>query len=791
MTSVNPSDPRARVVLLALAALLLLTVLVAPAAASNVLGLQQTRTLPSVDSTHGPTIAADPPAVAYANGSNEATNGSGAHGRSRQSPTPANLTDKAGVPVVNFYVDVDAGPGYGFFNASTTAEGQLFTSIVRAPITFTDNSVNSPTSWRWEIDGATVSTASSYEFLGFTTAGDHTVRLFATNTYGTSSRLLNFQVRIPDAIPVADFTYTPTTGNAPLTVQFIDTSTHLPTAWLWTFGDGTTSTWKHPTHTYTAPGTYTVTLRATNERGFDDSSGKTVTVTALPPVANFWMDVHDPGQAAGLSYFNASTTSDGQTFFSTLRAPITFTDNSANGPTSWRWEVDGATVSTARSLEFAGFTSLGHHVVRLFATNTYGVSSRYVNVAVQGITKAPVADFAFTPSTGTEPLTVQFTDTSVNFPTAWLWTFGDGTTSTERNPTHTFTAAGAYTVTLRATNEKGSDDSDGKTVTVTSAAPVADFTIVPSPAGSGQTVTFTDTSTGSPTAWSWSFGDGSTSTLQNPTHVYTTASTYTVTLQVTKGVQTSTRSKTLTVVTPTGPISAAFSFAPSAPKTGSNVQFTDSSTGYPSGWTWLFGDGGTSTLQNPTHAYAATGTYTVRLTITRSGASSSTTTRSVTVTAPTKPTAAFTFSPANPKTGANVQFTDTSTGGPTGYFWSFGDGATSNVPNPVHQYSAVGTYTVTHMVLNGAGSSSTTKTVTVTAALVPVLVPGGSGIPRDLDGDGKYEDVNGNGRKDFADVTLYFNQMSWIGANEPLSLFDYNGNGRIDFADVSWLFTRL
>jgi DNA-binding beta-propeller fold protein YncE len=81
---------------------------------------------------------------------------------------------------------------------------------------------------------------------------------------------------------------------------------------------------------------------------------------------------------------------------------------------------------------------------------------------------------------------------------------------------------------------------------------------------------------------------------------------------------------------------------------------------------------------------------------------------------------------------------------------------------------------------------------TPTPTVPPVnLVPGGAGIPRDLDGDGKYEDVNGNGRKDFADITLYFNQMTWIGANEPVAAFDYNGNGRIDFADVTWLFNHL
>jgi PKD repeat protein len=77
------------------------------------------------------------------------------------------------------------------------------------------------------------------------------------------------------------------------------------------------------------------------------------------------------------------------------------------------------------------------------------------------------------------------------------------------------------------------------------------------------------------------------------------------------------------------------------------------------------------------------------------------------------------------------------------------------------------------------------------ALLSVVAVPGSSLVPTDTDGDGRYEDVNGNGRKDFADVVLFFNQMSWIAANEPLAAFDFNGNGRIDFADVTRLFNHL
>ncbi len=84
-------------------------------------------------------------------------------------------------------------------------------------------------------------------------------------------------------------------------------------------------------------------------------------------------------------------------------------------------------------------------------------------------------------------------------------------------------------------------------------------------------------------------------------------------------------------------------------------------------------------------------------------------------------------------------------------------------------------------------------TVTPTPTPVPgvATVPGGSGVPTDTNSDGIYDDVNGNGRKDFADIVLYFNCLSWVAANEPGPIFDYNGNGRIDFADVVWLFTHL
>ncbi len=148
---------------------------------------------------------------------------------------------------------------------------------------------------------------------------------------------------------------------------------------------------------------------------------------------------------------------------------------------------------------------------------------------------APTADFTYT----TTDLTASFTDQSTDSDgsiVGWSWNFGDGATSTAQNPTHTYAAAGTYTVSLTVTDDDGATDATSKSVTVSSSTtnnpPTADFTY----ATTDLTASFTDQSTdsdGSIVGWSWNFGDGATSTAQNPTHTYAAAGTYTVSLTVT------------------------------------------------------------------------------------------------------------------------------------------------------------------------------------------------------------------------------------------------------------------
>jgi PKD repeat protein len=179
---------------------------------------------------------------------------------------------------------------------------------------------------------------------------------------------------------------------------------------------------------------------------------------------------------------------------------------------------------------------------------------------------------------------------------------------------------------------------------------------------------------------------------------------------------------TLTV---SGAPAADFSASPTSGNSPLTVNFSDLSSNGPTSWSWDFGDGGSSTAQNPTHVYAAAGTYTVSLTA-ANGSGSNTATKvnyiSVTTTPPA-PVADFSASPTSGSAPLTVNFTDLSSNGPTTWSWAFGDGGTSTAQNPTHVYAAAGTYTVSLTATNGSGSNTATKVnyITVTGAGVPTF----------------------------------------------------------------------
>lgn len=225
-------------------------------------------------------------------------------------------------------------------------------------------------------------------------------------------------------------------------------------------------------------------------------------------------------------------------------------------------------------------------------------------------------------TTGLKPFTVQFRDSSEGEIATRLWDFGDGNTSTEQHPVHTYQNAGAFSVSLTVTGPGGVKDiTRTNFITVLEPPPVAIFGADTLTGPQPLTVQFMDSSTGEISSWFWDFGDTTTSTEQNPIHTYQAAGDYDVNLIVTGpgGADTLKRENYIHVFNV--PFTADFSASVLTGDKPLSITFTDLSTGVVTAWDWYFGDvyaqdGGTSTEQNPTYTYEHAGIYTVILTVT-------------------------------------------------------------------------------------------------------------------------------------------------------------------------------
>lgn len=186
---------------------------------------------------------------------------------------PYNMTKDVGVGIVSAKLALDAaGPSTNPPVADFSGTPRTGTTPVT--VVFTDLSTNTPTSWSWTFGDGGTSTAQNPSHT-YSAAGTYTVTLTATNAYGSDSETKTGYIVVSAPAtypPVANFSGTPTTGTAPVTVVFTDLSTNTPTSWSWTFGDGGTSTAQNPSHTYAAAGTYTVSLTATNAYGSDSET---------------------------------------------------------------------------------------------------------------------------------------------------------------------------------------------------------------------------------------------------------------------------------------------------------------------------------------------------------------------------------------------------------------------------------------------------------------------------------------------------------------------------------------
>lgn len=349
-----------------------------------------------------------------------------------------------------------------------------------------------------------------------------------------------------------------------------------------------------------------------------------------------------------------------------------------------------------------------------------------------GVEAGPQASIngAVNDTAGCVPLTVNFTDTIQNAK-RYVWDFGDGSpkvTTTAVSVSHTYNSVGYYKVMLVAIDSTTCNVADTAYLTIRAGDNKATLDFLPAKTGlcTDLSYIFTNTSSASSAAFKsnsfiWDFGDGTPriTAPQNPpvTHTYSGPGTYIVKL-ILSDTSFCNSPDSISKTVRLSPIVKAQFTTPAAGCVPYNAVFKNTSAGGLN-FLWDFGDGTTSTLDEPTHLYSAVGNYTIKLYAFDSTSCNKADSTTFTISVVDIPTAAFTYSPNPPQQNTYTNFTNLSIGA-TNYIWDFGDGDTSTEVNPRHLYNATGTYNVCLIAINNAGCSDTTC-MPVSALINPLL----------------------------------------------------------------------
>lgn len=656
---------------------------------------------------------------------------------------------------------------------------------------FTDLSTNKPLFWDWEFGDGQSSTAQNPS-VSYANPGTYSVTLTTRNKDGSNTVVKSGFVTV-FPYPTASFTSDRQLLCAPAAVQFTDHSTPavgIITSWIWNLGDGTSSTDPNPSHTYTQPGYYNISLTVANSGGckgavtqtrylrvvdgiqpnfaFDQTSN-----SCSPPfVGNFLNQTAGPGNLTYNWNFGTGATpiSSGSPTPTNISYPTsgsytvtlqvqsdlgcsntiqktiplgnytvaitgpdtacvntaaTWTNGSSPAPSNMTWNFgDGSKVQTASPVTKT-YSTAGNYTLQL--VNKYGGCIDSISKLVH-VLAAPVPDFTADRTAGCQqPLTVSFTDATTGSPVQWLWDFGDGSTSTSKNPQHTYTQTGTFDVKLTVTGAGGCPVTTKKTAFITIKAPVVNIngggtlgTCIKGSAGDSTTInpTATINSIVSVTGYNWSApgsNEGS-STSPTPTFTYNTAGDYTISLTVTfaTGCTSSPVTTTVKIGTPVTTADFDFTFLPTPVCGRDTVTFAATSTTPIDAYRWTFGDGATSGNSNVSlirHSYGSPSNFKVLLTAITHGC-------------PFTRAHFITVNPPFPTFGYkvtcgtnNVHFIDSSnlgSGTTTSYKWDFGDGATETDPipsSPSHSYAGPGVYTVSLTIVEGSCTQTWQRTV--------------------------------------------------------------------------------
>jgi PKD repeat protein len=557
-------------------------------------------------------------------------------------------------------------------------------------------------SWNFG-DGAT-STLSAPTHP-YSTAGYYNITLYATNGGGCTNSFTRTAYVHVFAPPIAGFsTASPNVCTVPATMPFTNSSTGTaPLTYLWTFGDASTATTTAPSHSYTTPGSYTVKLKVTDGHGCKDS----MTRPSYIFVGNL----------------TAAFTSSSEICVS---VPLSFT-NTSSPHISSLWKFGDGYVSTDENPSHT-YNTAGTYSAKLIIFNGTCYDSVVHTITIY---PKPVINFSVNPAHPCPPPIAQTFTASMPAGSTAAWTFGDGGSAPGGTATHTFTTKQITPVDLTVT------DTHGCIRTMEKIDTVANLVLDISSSGNEGCIPLTTTLTSIQysydvlnrltsaldaftypypvVAYTWNFGDGSpTSSSPTPTHTYTSVGTFVVscTIVTANGC---TRTSTYVIKTGAPPV-PSFTATPAHACAHRPITFTSTSTGSPDTYSWDFGDGESGGGSSPTatHAFAVPGTYSVGLTALQNGCPSPLYLSTVVIDSPGAQAGLhYLCSPFN-----GVQFYDFSVGA-TSRVWLFGDGGTSALPNPTHNYPGLTTYNVRLATFNAASGCRDTS-APMAINLVPI-----------------------------------------------------------------------
>ena len=613
-------------------------------------------------------------------------------------------------------------------NASNVASVTTGVSPLTVNFNGTGSTAVKPiTSYAWDFGNGQTATGPT-AFTTYSTPGTYIAKLTVTDSDGDKdTQLQTITVNEPpNSPPIATIGSSGSGGQAPYAVSFDGSGSSDPdgsvASYAWDLGNGRTATTPTASANYTSPGTYTVTLTVTDNRGATGTATKAITVTGAP---------------------NVPPTASIRTVSAAGTVPLTVNLSGSNSTdpdgsiASYAWNLGNGQTASGPSAQ-AIYTEAGAYTVTLVVTDDRGATATatlVINVSLDS-NLAPSADFSVSTVSGAAPLAVSFdgsTSSDVDGTVAsYAWNFGNGQNGSGATPPAvTYTLPGTYTATLTVTDNKGATGTATRTITVNrppNQTPTANLSATPASGNAPLLVQLSSAgssdSDGAISSYAWSFGNGATSTSPNPSAVYNTPGTYSVSLTVTDNDgASSVKSTTVTVSPPNLPPVPTISATPLSGSAPLLVNLNGAGSSDPDGsvvsYAWDFGNGQTATGALAQTTYATTGSYVIRLTVTDNRGTQRSTTTTVVAGAPNaRPVAVISALPTSGPAPLLVSLSSAGSNDPDGtittYSWDFGNGQTATGTQTQVSYPTPGTYTITLTVTDNKGATkSATETVVV------------------------------------------------------------------------------